>query len=86
VLTDKVVHMPPAALMGDRGYGFPWLIALVLLLGIRSLLSPRGKDKPHGSGLGGTTRRDRADHELVAALPPHPRLSRSHGGAFASVP
>ena len=47
-----VVHVLPPALMGDRGYGFPYLIALVLLYGIASLLSPRGKDKPHGSGLG----------------------------------
>jgi len=55
VLTDgltKVVHVLPPALMGDRGYGFPYLIALVMLYGIVSLLSPRGKDKPHGSGLG----------------------------------
>jgi transposase len=42
----------PAALQGDRGYGFPWSIALVLAWGIRSLLSPRGS--PHGSGLGRT--------------------------------
>ena len=55
VLTDgptRVVHTLPPALMGDRGYGFPYLIAIVLLYGIVSLLSPRGKDKPHGSGLG----------------------------------
>ena len=56
VLTDgdaaRTVHVQPRALMGDRGYGFPYLIALVLLYGILSLLSPRGKDKPHGSGLG----------------------------------
>ncbi len=55
VLTDGVtgvVHVLPPKLMGDRGYGFPYLIALVLLMGIVSLLSPRGKDKPHGSGLG----------------------------------
>ena len=55
VLTDgqtKVVHTQPAALLGDRGYGFAHIIALVLLFGIASLLSPRGKDKPHGSGLG----------------------------------
>jgi transposase len=36
----------------DRGYGFPHLIEIVLLHGIVSKLSPRGKDKPHGSGLG----------------------------------
>ena len=28
------------------------LIAIVLLYGIAALLSPRGQDKPHGSGLG----------------------------------
>ena len=42
----------PAALQGDRGYGFPGSIALVLAWGIRSLLAPRGS--PHGSGLGRT--------------------------------
>lgn len=40
----------PAALLGDRGYGFPWSIALALGWGIRSLLAVRGS--PHGSGLG----------------------------------
>jgi len=55
VLTDGrtgEVHVGPRALMGDRGYGFPYMIAVVLLYGILSLLSPRGKDQPHGSGLG----------------------------------
>jgi hypothetical protein len=55
VLTDgvtQVVHTLPPVLLGDRGYGFPYLIALVLRYGIVSRLSPRGKDKPHGSGLG----------------------------------
>lgn len=56
VLTDgdeeKTVHVQPKELMGDRGYGFPYLIALVVMFGIDSKLSPRGKDKPHGSGLG----------------------------------
>jgi transposase len=55
VLTDGqtgAVHLQPEALMGDRGYGFPYIIAMVVLFGILSLLSPRGKDKPHGSGLG----------------------------------
>lgn len=55
VLTDGpsgIVHTLPPALMGDRGYGFLYVIAVLLLYGIRSLLSPRGKDKPHGSGLG----------------------------------
>jgi transposase len=42
----------PAALLGDRGYGFPWSISLVLAWGIRSLLAVRGA--PHGSGLGRT--------------------------------
>ena len=42
----------PKGLVGDRGYGFPYLIAWVLALRVASLLSPRGKDKPHGSGLG----------------------------------
>jgi len=55
VLTDGKtgeVHLQPKKLLGDRGYGFAYLITLVLLYGIVSLLSPRGKDKPHGSGLG----------------------------------
>jgi transposase len=56
VLTDsdeaRTVHAQPARLMGDRGYGFPHLIAVVLLYGIVSELAERGKDKPHGSGLG----------------------------------
>jgi transposase len=42
----------PAALQGDRGYGFPWSIRLVLAWGLRSLLAVRGS--PHGSGLGRT--------------------------------
>jgi transposase len=42
----------PTALQGDRGYGFPWSIALVLAWGIRSLLAERGT--PHGTGLGRT--------------------------------
>ena len=40
----------PKQLLGDRGYGFPWTIAAIVLLGIVSLLCPRGT--PHGSGLG----------------------------------
>ena len=56
VLTDGdrcgTVHVQPAVLLGDRGYGFPYLIALVLMYGIVSRLSPRGKNQPHGSGLG----------------------------------
>lgn len=46
------VHVLPKELLGDRGYGFAYLIAAVELRGIESRLSPRGKDKPHGSGLG----------------------------------
>src|SRR5262245_18709266 len=42
----------PAVLQGDRGYGFPWSITLVLAWGIRALLAVRGT--PHGSGLGRT--------------------------------
>jgi hypothetical protein len=40
----------PKALMGDRGYGFPWIIAAVMGMGISSLLALRGSE--HGSGLG----------------------------------
>ena len=36
--------------MGDRGYGFPWITAAVMGMGIRSLLAPRASE--HGSGLG----------------------------------
>lgn len=42
----------PKALQGDRGYGFPWIIAMLVTRMIRSLLAPRGS--PHGSGLGKT--------------------------------
>jgi transposase len=49
---DHTVHVQPVELLGDRGYGFPYLIAIVLLYGIVSKLSPRGRDQPHGSGLG----------------------------------
>lgn len=42
----------PKVLLGDRGYGFLWLIDLVRSLGWVSLLSRRGSDQPHGSGLG----------------------------------
>lgn len=56
VLTDGdrcgTVHVQPAVLLGDRGYGFGYLIAIVLLYGIVSKLSPRGTNQPHGSGLG----------------------------------
>jgi hypothetical protein len=46
------VRRRPGALVGDRGYGFPWSIALVLAWGLRSLVAVRGS--PHGSGLGRT--------------------------------
>ena len=55
VLTDGAtgaVHVLPPVLMGDRGYGFPHLVAVLLLYGVVSLLSPRGRSRPHGSGLG----------------------------------
>jgi transposase len=42
----------PKVLQGDRGYGFPWVIAAVRRRGIRPLLAPRGSE--HGSGLGKT--------------------------------
>jgi transposase len=48
----RTPHFQPRELLGDRGYGFGYLIAVVLLLGIVPKLSPRGKDRPHGSGLG----------------------------------
>jgi transposase len=63
-LEDMVESMPPVrmprgrprykpgALVGDRGYGFARTIAAVAAMRIKSLLSPRGKDRPHGSGLG----------------------------------
>jgi len=40
----------PGELIGDRGYGFAWIIQAIVALGIVSLLCPRGS--PHGSGLG----------------------------------
>ncbi len=40
----------PRELIGDRGYGFPWIIKAIVALGIVSLLCPRGS--AHGSGLG----------------------------------
>jgi transposase len=40
----------PGELLGDRGYGFPWIIAAIVMKRIKSLLAPRGS--PHGSGLG----------------------------------
>ncbi len=44
----------PRALQGDAGYGFADLIAAVRARRIRPLLKPRGKGRPHGSGLGRT--------------------------------
>jgi len=40
----------PRELIGDRGYGFPRIIAAIVLMRIVPLLCPRGS--PHGSGLG----------------------------------
>ena len=40
----------PQSLIGDRGYGYAWIVAAVLMRRIASLLSRRGT--PHGSGLG----------------------------------
>jgi len=40
----------PRSLIGDRGYGYAWIVAAVLMRRITSLLSRRGT--PHGSGLG----------------------------------
>ena len=45
-------HKKPKAIQGDRGYGFIWIIAMVVQRLIVSLLAPRGS--PHGSGLGKT--------------------------------
>lgn len=52
VLVRHMGRRLPQAFLGDRGYGFPWSIALVLAWGMRSLLAERGS--PHGSGLGRT--------------------------------
>ncbi len=40
----------PDALYGDRGYGFPWIIAAIVAMGIIAKLAPRGAG--HGSGSG----------------------------------
>jgi hypothetical protein len=45
-------HVLPKVLLGDRGYGFGYRIAVAELYGIASKLSPRGKRHPHGGGLG----------------------------------
>jgi len=42
----------PKALQGDRGYGFVWIIKMLIRMMIVSLLAPRGS--AHGSGLGKT--------------------------------
>jgi transposase len=47
-------RIKPKILQGDAGYGFPILAALVRMLGVKPLLTPRGKANPHGSGLGKT--------------------------------
>ena len=41
----------PGGIFGDRAYGTAEMVALVTMLGIYSLLAPRGDDT-HGSGLG----------------------------------
>ena len=46
------VRRKPKVLQGDRGYGFPHIIKLLVRLVIGSLLAVRGH--PHGSGLGKT--------------------------------
>ena len=38
----------PPALPADRGYGFPWSIALVLAWAIRAAIAPRGSDAAKG--------------------------------------
>ena len=41
------------AVMADAAYGVAWVVALVLAMGYRALLKPRGKaGQVHGSGLG----------------------------------
>jgi transposase len=44
----------PKALQGDAGYGSAALASLVKWLGIKPILAPLGKSRPHGSGLGKT--------------------------------
>lgn len=41
----------PGVLLGDAGYGFPWLIAVIRAMRITPLLAERGRAR-HGSGLG----------------------------------
>ena len=47
-------RIKPEILQGDAGYGFPVLARLIRMLGVKPLLTPRGKTNPHGSGLGKT--------------------------------
>jgi hypothetical protein len=66
VALPLLVNLPPISgprgrprtkakvLQGDAGYGLAALAALVKLLGIKPLLTPLGKGRPHGSGLGKT--------------------------------
>jgi len=61
-VVEMVKHLPPiagrrgrprrkpGALLGDRGYGFPWIITAIVAMKIVNLLAPRGSE--HGSGLG----------------------------------
>jgi transposase len=49
--SGRAVYLPPVV-QGDKGYGYPYLIALVRMYGVESQLSPRGQG--HGSGLGKT--------------------------------
>jgi transposase len=61
-----LVHMPaiqgprgaprtrPEVLQGDAAYGTKALTALVRWLGIKPLLTPLNRSRPHGSGLGKT--------------------------------
>lgn len=49
---DGKKRTKPKALQGDRGYGFPHIIKMLVRMVIVSLLAVRGS--PHGSGLGKT--------------------------------
>jgi hypothetical protein len=40
----------PGAVVGDRGYGFAYIINAIITLKILSMLAPRGSN--HGSGMG----------------------------------
>ena len=66
--------------MGDRGYGFEYLIAIVLLYGIvvEAVAARQGqaaRQRPGREALRGG-----ADHELVDSLPPHQLLLRTLQG------